>query len=334
MQITSGNVRSQSQHQFEHSEQRTSLRSQSIETPALTSADRPAAAPSSAPVAAAAPEFDPDDPAALYGTNLSLLKALVEALVGKQIDLLGVSGRAVSQSGGASATQPQAAAQPAPRQAPIAGAIAAEAVHVQEAEITEVAFSGQFDTADGQSINLDLKYRLERSYSATTFSVATASAMRDPLVLNFNGQGVQLIDQQTRFDLDSDGQAETIPTLGAGSAYLALDRDGNGAIDNGRELFGPATNNGYAELAKWDNDGNGFIDAADPVFDKLRLFRPGAATQTLAERDVGAIFLGYEASPARLTDHRNRSLGQLRATGFYLTNSGGAGLVQELDLSA
>lgn len=320
MQITSASIQSQSQHLLERSEQRlniVSLPPPEPSTPIATDLPQPA-------VVREVPEFDPDDPAALYGTNLALMKALVEALTGKQIDLLGAAARASKAAGSASVPQP-------PRNG---GTLTAEAIHIQESEITEVAFSGQFNTADGQSISLDLQYRLERNYSATTFSATTTgTTMRDPLILNFNGRGVELTEQQTQFDLDSDGQTEAIPKLVAGSSYLALDRDGNGAIDNGNELFGPATNNGYAELAKWDSDSNGFIDASDPIFEKLRLFRPGETPQTLAERDVGAIFLGYETAPARLTDQRNQSLGQLRATGFYLTNSGNAGLVQELDLS-
>jgi hypothetical protein len=315
MHITGGAVQSQGQHRFERSEERIDLRAQTLPAPQ-----------------APQPSAEPADPASIFDENFSLLRALVESLIGEQIDTLEVHGNAPRQSAG------NGAAAPVSRIAN-ASAIAATTTHIRESELTEVAFQGRFDTADGKAIEIDLHYKLERHYEATTFAVAAnQGTQRDPLILNFNGRGVELTPQQTRFDLDSNGEAEAIPTLGAGSAYLALDLDDNGAIDRGNELFGPTTNNGYAELAKWDSDGNGFIDSADPVFDRLRLFRPGAPSasgelQTLAERDVGAIFLGAAASEARLTDTRNQSLGQLRATGFYLTNSGGTGLVQELDLT-
>lgn len=316
MHIIGGAIQSQSQHHFERSEERVDiLRAQPLPAPT------PAAAQ---PIAT-----EPEDPESIFDENFSLLRALVESLIGEQIDTLEVRGQAPRGSAGNGA---------AARVANVS-AIAATATHVQESELTEVSFQGRFDTADGQTIGIDLNYKLERHYEATTVAVAAnQGTQRDPLILNFNGRGVELNPQQTRFDLDSDGTAESIPTLAAGSAYLALDADGNGTIDSGRELFGPTSDNGYAELAKWDSDGNGFIDGADPVFDRLRLFRPGTESssgdiQTLAERDVGAIFLGAAASEARLTDTRNQSLGQLRATGFYLTNSGGTGLVQEFDLT-
>lgn len=311
MQIIGGAVQSQSQHLFERSEERVDVLAQ---TPP-------------APLPSRRPSEEPEDPASILDENYSLLRALVESMLGKDIDLLEVHGGVVGKSAGNASTAPAA---PAISTA----AVAATAIHVQESELTEVAFQGRFDTADGKTIEIDLNYKLERHYEQTVVAVAGNSGkQRDPLILNFNGRGVELNPEQTRFDLDGNGEAEGIPTLAAGSAYLALDRDGNGSIDSGRELFGPTTNNGYAELAKWDSDGNGFIDSGDPIFDQLRLFRPGLELETLAQRDVGAIFLGATASEARLTDTRNQSLGQLRATGFYLTNSGGTGLVQEFDLT-
>lgn len=323
MEIISGSVQSQSRHYFEHDEQRITLRTQAAAPAAATPTRR-----------IETPEFDPDDPANLYAGRIGLLKALVEAFIGHDIDLLGAKPQA-SDSGDATPQVPvtQAAPTTAPAQR-VARAASVEIMRVHESELTEVAFQGQFATADGGMIGVDLHYRLEREYTATTINASAGSAnMRDPVVLNFDGKGVRLNPERTDFDLDSDGQDESIPTLAAGSAYLALDTDGNGIIDRGKELFGPSTNNGFVELAQWDKDGNGFIDSADPVFDKLLLFRPGEELQTLADRDVGAIFLGAVASAARLTDSRNQSLGQLRATSFYLTNSGGAGLVQELDLA-
>lgn len=342
MQITSGSVQSQSQHFFEHDEQRVSLRLQDANStnapPAATTPDLPKM---KTVVDLKAPDFNSDDPAKLYGGRIGLLKLLVEAFTGHSIDTIDPSN--LRATGSTDSATPTAPAQPATPAAPaatpvqnVARVARVDATHVEESELTEVAFKGRFNTSDGQMISVDLHYKLQRDYSATTVNVATgAAAMRDPLILNFNGQGVQLGPQRTsRFDLDSDGSAEAIPALADGSAYLALDMDGNGTIDRGSELFGPSTNNGFAELAKYDEDGNGFIDSGDSIFDKLRLFRPGENLQTLADRDVGAIFLGATASPARLTDSNNQSLGQLRATSFYLTNKGGAGFVQELDLSA
>jgi hypothetical protein len=321
MHIIGGQVRSQSQHQFSHNEQRISIQQFSAQP---RQAVPPAALPKPAqPSISSRAQVDESSTSA--DKELSLLKALVEALTGKVVDTLDLSD-----------TAPPPVNVSAP--ASVAGnsrIVRVDAVHISETEVTQVAFAGQFDSADGSHISVDLDYSLERSYEATTISTSIINPnAKDPIILNFNGLGVALNAERTEFDLDGDGHTEAIPTLASGSAYLALDRNGNGSIDNGTELFGPITNNGYAELAKLDSDGNGFIDSADPLFSKLLLFRHGEAIQTLASTDVGAIFLGHTTSPARLTDSNNQSLGQLRATGFYLTNQGGAGLVQQLDLTA
>lgn len=321
MHITGGQVESQSKHSLEHSEQRINVRRS---LPATTGEAQVGNQRSRQPQSHAESNSSGAD-APLYDKQLNLLRALVEALTGRSVETIDPD--AIPAEAPTSATPPTSTASPGP-------ALRVEATHIEETEITEVRFAGQFSTADGRQLSLELQFSLQRSYSATTFSATVDSGkMKDPLVLNFNGRGAQLAPEQTRFDLDGDGTQEAIATLASGSAYLALDRDRNGSIDNGGELFGARSGDGFAELAKYDSDGNGFIDDADPVFSLLRLFRPGEAMQTLADAGVGAIFLGSAASPARLTDSDNRSLGQLRSTGFYLANAGGAGLVQQLDLA-
>lgn len=109
-----------------------------------------------------------------------------------------------------------------------------------------------------------------------------------PLVVDLDRRGFEFTDVAggVTFDLDGDGQGERIAWLTARSAdgWLVLDRNGNGVIDNGSELFGdftpqPATAepHGYLALAVFDtapeggND-DGVITAADSVFDALRLW--------------------------------------------------------------
>ncbi|MDZ7889169.1 MAG: hypothetical protein U5M72_07955 [Pseudomonas sp.] len=121
----------------------------------------------------------------------------------------------------------------------------------------------------------------------------------DPLVLDLAGNGFTTrgLDDAVRFDLTGDGRPESISAPKGDDALLALDRNGNGRIDSGKELFGDqhGASNGFAELSKYDDNGDGRIDQQDSVFEQLSLLRFDAQghqqQQTLAEAGVSAIHL-------------------------------------------
>jgi hypothetical protein len=113
-----------------------------------------------------------------------------------------------------------------------------------------------------------------------------------PVLVDTAGDGFRLTGASdgVRFDLDSDGVPERVAWTPAASddAWLALDRDGDGAITNGRELFGDFTpqpapppgreRNGFLALAEFDRtarggNSDGAVDARDAVFAHLRLWR-------------------------------------------------------------
>ena len=166
--------------------------------------------------------------------------------------------------------------------------------------------------------------------------LTSSSALKDPLVLNLEGLVPGFSSARFEFDLDADGSSESLTQLANNSAFLALDRNGNGQIDDGNELFGARSGNGFAELAALDEDGNGILDEGDSGFASLRLYRSDTALLTLGDQKIGAIFLNAAATPFMHLGGDQAATGEspavLRQTGLYLTEDGKAGTVQQVDL--
>ena len=77
------------------------------------------------------------------------------------------------------------------------------------------------------------------------------------------------------FDITGDGRQDQVSWVAPSDGFLVYDRNGNGYIDSGKELFGDqhGASNGFEELAKFDGDGNGIIDDNDDIFDNLRVWQ-------------------------------------------------------------
>lgn len=209
-----------------------------------------------------------------------------------------------------------------------------------EVEQTSFAATGVVQTADGKEIKFAVSLSMSRSYheeSDVSIRQGDARQKKDPLVLNFAGTAAQLTNQRFKFDLDSDGRTEDINFVAGGSGFLAFDRNGNGKIDNGTELFGARSGDGFAELAALDSDHNGWIDENDAVFDQLSVWtKDGVGKDKLAslrESNVGALALGRVATPFEIKDSSNSLMGQIRSSGIFLQEDGKAGTMQQIDLT-
>lgn len=209
-----------------------------------------------------------------------------------------------------------------------------------ESESTHFSAQGQVITADGQRIDIAVELNMSRQFlreQSLSIRAGDAQQLKDPLVLNFGGNAAELTSRRFAFDIDSDGRPDQIAFVGPDSGFLALDRNGDGKINDGRELFGAVTGDGFAELAKYDEDGNGWIDANDSIYQSLRIWSKTADGQDqlvgLGERGVGAIYLGNITTPFELKDQDNALLGQIRASGIFLSNQGSVGTVQQIDLA-
>lgn len=210
-----------------------------------------------------------------------------------------------------------------------------------QSEQTTLSAQGVIKTADGKEIHFSLNLEMSHeSLEQTDVSVRAGTAarqMKDPLVVNFGGNAAQLTDTKFAFDIDSDGKADRISFPKSGSGFLALDRNGDGKIDNGSELFGAASGNGFKDLAAHDHDRNGFIDANDSIFSKLKLLiKDGQGLDilaNLADKGIGALYLGNAATPFNLTGTDNALNGQAKSSGIYVKNDGSVGSMQQVDLS-
>ncbi|MDQ8021805.1 MAG: hypothetical protein REI94_08205 [Moraxellaceae bacterium] len=270
--------------------------------------------------------------------RLEMLIRIVEALTGRKVRFYGESpedaAKAVDANVSGKADSPVPAERPTrPPAAEISVRYDYHEVR-EEAEIASYSARGQVTTADGRRIDfaLDLEMaRYEREETSISVEIGTPRK-KDPLVLNLTSDRVRLEAGRFDFDLDADGETDSIARLGSGSAFLALDRNANGKVDDGKELFGALSGDGFADLAVLDDDGNGWIDEGDAAFGQLRLWRAGEQMVSLAEAGVGAIALDRRATPFTLKDSNGAVAGEVRTTGVFLNEDGSVGTVQQIDL--
>lgn len=289
-------------------------------------------------------ELSPED-----RMRISLIKTLLSSLTGKEIEFSITDLRIPKDSNTSSNIPIDAQAPPTAVSNPQTMPMTPNERASLEYQVNERFYqqeTGQFraqgviKTSEGQEINIDIDLNMSRELlQERAFSLRLGAALKDPLVISFDGRTAELSQQRFEFDLTIDGQQEWIPTLGQNSAFLAFDRNGDGKINDGSELFGAKTGDGFKELTQYDDDGNGWIDENDFIFEHLKLwFKPGTGDSqqliSLKDAGIGAIYLGNADTPFTLNNSLgDERLGVIRSTGIYVSDQGKAGLIQHVDLS-
>jgi len=189
----------------------------------------------------------------------------------------------------------------------------------EEHESISLKTKGQIKTDKG-SIDLDFEFNMSRSFAVEN-RIDIYSEF-DPLIMNLDGEMPQLSSNTFSFDLDNDGKKDQIAQLKGNSGFLAYDKNKDGKINQGSELFGTQTGNGFGELAQYDKDGNGWIDSSDSIFDKLQIWFNNEDSKEkelvgLGEAGVGAIFLGAQQSEFTYKTEQNQILGKLKSSGLF-----------------
>jgi len=155
------------------------------------------------------------------------------------------------------------------------------------------------------SFQLSIQMEFSFEYSATVQVSEGQVQESDPITFDLNGNGIELTSYRNgaQFDITGKGQAATTAFVTGGDAFLAIDRNGNGAIDSGKELFGDqnGAKNGYEELAKLDSNLDGLLNKLDKDFSKLVLFKDNGNGRTepgelvsLAQAGIVELSLNYQ----------------------------------------
>ncbi len=204
-----------------------------------------------------------------------------------------------------------------------------------ENETLDFSTSGLIKTDKG-CIDINLNFSMSRSFVVENqIDIYTPF---DPLVINLNGEIPDLSTDTFSFDLDNDGECDQISKLKEGSGFLALDKNSDNIINQGSELFGTLSGNGFDELREYDEDKNSWIDENDSIFDKLQIWFKNDENREkelvgLGEVGIGAIFLDSHKSEFTYKTTANQTLGEMKSCSMFLKENGECGNISQIDFA-
>ncbi len=205
----------------------------------------------------------------------------------------------------------------------------------QENECLEFSTKGHIQTDKG-TLDINLNFSMSRSFVIE--NRIDNFSLFDPLVINLDGGIPDLSRDTFSFDLDNDGTSDQISKLASGSGFLAFDKNEDGIINQGSELFGTLSGDGFCELAEYDKDKNHWIDENDTIFDKLQIWLKNEDDNereliSLGEAGIGAIFLDSTKSKFSYKTETNQTLGQMKSCGVFLKEDGKCGNISQIDFN-
>ncbi|HIG13063.1 MAG TPA: hypothetical protein EYQ32_01180 [Gammaproteobacteria bacterium] len=192
--------------------------------------------------------------------------------------------------------------------------------------------SGDGVANNGTYKNADATVSAATLVSNSTFIASTAGD-GDPIVLDLDGNGVELVgrDAGARFDVTGDGTTDATGWMGSGEGLLALDVDGDGVINGMSEVFSDAFGSGYSDsltaLKSLDSNADGVIDASDDRFDEIVVWRDGDSDgvsgagemSSLSDHAIASIDLSAE------TTYETSAAGHVDARGTFVYDDGSVG---------
>ncbi len=222
----------------------------------------------------------------IIDSKLLLLKSMVEALTGRKIDLKNITKiESDPELDEITSELEQAASEDQGPEREGWGVIYNSHESYHESENLTVDASGIIKTKDGKEIKFAVTLEMNRNYESHEYvNFRAGDALIDPLVINFSGSAAELTDTKYSFDLNADGKDDNISFVTSGRGLLVLDKNYDGIINNGSELFGPTTGNGFNELADYDSDENGWIDENDFAYQRLKIWTKDADGNEIYKR--------------------------------------------------